>query len=86
MVRSTPDDFPNLRSYDFRLSAGVTNIILSMPHRGRLNLLTDLLQLPPRALFAKVRGGSEIPLDILEEGVSGDVISHLGAFLLYGQT
>lgn len=27
--------------------SGVTDIILGMPHRGRLNLLTGLLQLPP---------------------------------------
>ncbi|XP_055789243.1 2-oxoadipate dehydrogenase complex component E1-like isoform X2 [Salvelinus fontinalis] len=33
----------------FRLSAhsGVTDIVMGMPHRGRLNLLTGLLQFPP---------------------------------------
>lgn len=32
-----------------KLSAygGITDIIIGMPHRGRLNLLTGLLQLPP---------------------------------------
>lgn len=45
-----------------------------MPHRGRLNLLTSLLQYAPRALFNKIRGGWEIPEEL---GASGDVISHL---------
>lgn len=48
-----------------------------MPHRGRLNLLTGLLEFPARALFHKVRGGSEIPAELLEAGAFGDVISHL---------
>ena len=46
-----------------------------MPHRGRLNLLTDLLQFSPAALFHKIKGGSEVPEGI---NASGDVISHLG--------
>jgi probable 2-oxoglutarate dehydrogenase E1 component DHKTD1 len=46
-----------------------------MPHRGRLNLLTDLLKYPPRALFHKIKGNSELPEWL---GASGDVISHLG--------
>ena len=48
---------------------------LAMPHRGRLNLLTDLLQFSPSLLFHKIKGGSEIPE---EYGGEGDVISHLG--------
>ena len=27
--------------------SGVTDVIIGMPHRGRLNLLTGLLQFPP---------------------------------------
>ncbi len=27
--------------------SGVTDIVIGMPHRGRLNLLTGLLQFPP---------------------------------------
>lgn len=56
--------------------AGVEHIIMAMPHRGRLNLLTDLLKLSPSALFHKIKGGSEIPEEL---GYSGDVISHLVA-------
>ncbi|RUS14431.1 thiamine diphosphate-binding protein, partial [Endogone sp. FLAS-F59071] len=54
--------------------AGVRDVVLGMPHRGRLNLLTDLLQYPSAALFHKVKGNSEFPLDVLG---SGDVLSHI---------
>ncbi|KAG8855335.1 hypothetical protein FRB96_007133 [Tulasnella sp. 330] len=56
--------------------AGVENIVACMPHRGRLSLLTDLLQLPPTALFHKIKGGSEIPDDL---GATADVVSHLAS-------
>jgi probable 2-oxoglutarate dehydrogenase E1 component DHKTD1 len=55
--------------------AGVQHIVLAMPHRGRLNLLAGLLQLPPASLFHKIKGGYEIPEEL---GAVGDVISHLG--------
>ncbi|KAH9931047.1 dehydrogenase E1 and transketolase domain-containing protein 1 [Amylocystis lapponica] len=57
-------------------SAGVEHIVLAMPHRGRLNLLTGLLELSPSALFHKIKGNAEVPDDL---DVSGDVISHLVA-------
>lgn len=53
---------------------GVEHIVLAVPHRGRLNLITDLLRFSPAALFHKIKGGSEIPEEL---GYSGDVISHL---------
>jgi probable 2-oxoglutarate dehydrogenase E1 component DHKTD1 len=46
-----------------------------MPHRGRLNLLTGLLEYNPTALFHKVKGGREVDESL---DVSGDVLSHLG--------
>lgn len=46
-----------------------------MPHRGRLNLLTGLLEYDPIALFHKIKGGSEVDESL---DVSGDVLSHLG--------
>lgn len=54
--------------------AGLKNIVVGMPHRGRLNLLTDLLQYPPQALFHKLKGNSELPPNTVG---SGDVLSHL---------
>jgi 2-oxoglutarate dehydrogenase complex dehydrogenase (E1) component-like enzyme len=59
-------------------AAGVQHIVLAMPHRGRLNLLTGLLQLPPASLFHKIKGGYEIPEEL---GAVGDVISHLGTIV-----
>uniref|UniRef100_A0A672M6C3 2-oxoadipate dehydrogenase complex component E1 n=1 Tax=Sinocyclocheilus grahami TaxID=75366 RepID=A0A672M6C3_SINGR len=60
----------------FRSAAysGVTDVVMGMPHRGRLNLLTGLLQFPPELMFRKMRGLSEFP----ENSPSiGDVLSHL---------
>ncbi|KAI9505842.1 hypothetical protein GGI25_001250 [Coemansia spiralis] len=54
--------------------AGITEAVLGMPHRGRLNILVDLLKYPPRALFHKLQGNTEFP-DSLP--ASGDVISHI---------
>ncbi|KAI7824290.1 hypothetical protein BX661DRAFT_172529 [Kickxella alabastrina] len=45
-----------------------------MPHRGRLNILVDLLKYSPRALFHKLQGNAEFPEDL---PASGDVISHI---------
>uniref|UniRef100_A0A9L0TMT4 2-oxoadipate dehydrogenase complex component E1 n=1 Tax=Equus caballus TaxID=9796 RepID=A0A9L0TMT4_HORSE len=53
---------------------GITDVIIGMPHRGRLNLLTGLLQLPPELMFRKMRGLSEFPENI---SATGDVLSHL---------
>lgn len=55
---------------------GVKDIILGMPHRGRLNVLCNVMSKPFRALFHEFRGGSANPDDV--EG-SGDVKYHLGA-------
>eukprot|EP00761_Pharyngomonas_kirbyi_P013892 gb/GECH01013921.1/.p1 GENE.gb/GECH01013921.1/~~gb/GECH01013921.1/.p1 ORF type:complete len:928 (+),score=206.49 gb/GECH01013921.1/:1-2784(+) len=54
--------------------SGVGNVVVGMPHRGRLNLLANVLGFPVRGIINKARGGSEIP-----EGSdsSGDVLSHL---------
>ncbi|KIM37025.1 hypothetical protein M413DRAFT_448750 [Hebeloma cylindrosporum] len=82
--------FPNLKRYGLEggesmipaldslfcaaSQAGVQHIMLAMPHRGRLNLLTDLLKYSPVALFHKIKGGYEIPEEL---GAEGDVLSHL---------
>ncbi|XP_015246514.1 PREDICTED: probable 2-oxoglutarate dehydrogenase E1 component DHKTD1, mitochondrial isoform X1 [Cyprinodon variegatus] len=53
---------------------GVTDIVIGMPHRGRLNLLTGLLKFPPELMFRKMRGLSEFPDT---SPAIGDVLSHL---------
>jgi 2-oxoglutarate dehydrogenase E1 component len=55
---------------------GVQEIIVGMPHRGRLNVLTQVMGKPHRALFHEFKGGSSTPDET--EG-SGDVKYHLGA-------
>jgi 2-oxoglutarate dehydrogenase E1 component len=55
---------------------GVQDIIVGMPHRGRLNVLAAVMAKPYRAIFHEFQGGSSLPSDI--EG-SGDVKYHLGA-------
>src|ERR1700742_2098702 len=55
---------------------GVKEIVVGMPHRARLNVLTQVMGKPHRALFHEFKGGSANPEDV--EG-SGDVKYHLGA-------
>jgi 2-oxoglutarate dehydrogenase E1 component len=55
---------------------GVRDLVLGMPHRGRLNILAAVMAKPYRAIFHEFQGGSSTPSDI--EG-SGDVKYHLGA-------
>jgi 2-oxoglutarate dehydrogenase E1 component len=55
---------------------GVSEIVIGMPHRGRLNVLANVMGKPYRAIFNEFRGGSAHPDEV--EG-SGDVKYHLGA-------
>jgi 2-oxoglutarate dehydrogenase E1 component len=55
---------------------GVQDIILGMAHRGRLNVLTNVMSKPFQAVFHEFKGGSFKPDEV--EG-SGDVKYHLGA-------
>ena len=55
---------------------GVTEIVLGMSHRGRLNVLATVMSKPHRAVFHEFKGGSFAPDEV--EG-SGDVKYHLGA-------
>ena len=55
---------------------GVEEIVIGMPHRGRLNVLANVMSKPIRAIFHEFHGGSAKPDEV--EG-SGDVKYHLGA-------
>ena len=57
-------------------SLGVKDIVIGMPHRGRLSVLANVMQKPYRAIFNEFQGGSSKPEDV--DG-SGDVKYHLGA-------
>jgi 2-oxoglutarate dehydrogenase E1 component len=54
---------------------GVKEIVFGMAHRGRLNVLAQVMGKPHRAIFKEFKGGSSKPDDV--EG-SGDVKYHLG--------
>ncbi|WP_299899156.1 2-oxoglutarate dehydrogenase E1 component [uncultured Ruegeria sp.] len=55
---------------------GLSDIVIGMPHRGRLNVLANVMGKPYRAIFNEFQGGSYKPEDV--DG-SGDVKYHLGA-------
>ncbi|MEP9397549.1 2-oxoglutarate dehydrogenase E1 component [Mesorhizobium sp. KR2-14] len=55
---------------------GMKEIVFGMAHRGRLNVLSQVMAKPHRAIFHEFKGGSFAPDDV--EG-SGDVKYHLGA-------
>jgi 2-oxoglutarate dehydrogenase E1 component len=55
---------------------GVRDIVIGMPHRGRLSVLANVMGKPYRAIFNEFQGGSFKPEDV--DG-SGDVKYHLGA-------
>ncbi len=54
---------------------GVREIVYGMSHRGRLNVLANVMAKPYRVIFHEFSGGSANPGDV---GGSGDVKYHLG--------
>src|SRR5690349_6194667 len=54
---------------------GVTEIDVGMAHRGRLNILTNVMGKRAQAIFHEFAGGATNPADV---GGSGDVKYHLG--------
>jgi 2-oxoglutarate dehydrogenase E1 component len=55
---------------------GLSDIVLGMAHRGRLNVLANVMGKPYQAIFHEFKGGSSTPEEV--EG-SGDVKYHLGS-------
>jgi len=54
---------------------GVEEIDVGMAHRGRLNILSNVMGKPAKAIFNEFAGGATNPADV---GGSGDVKYHLG--------
>lgn len=54
---------------------GIKEIVIGMPHRGRLNVLANVMRKPYQAIFSEFKGGSANPEDTAG---SGDVKYHLG--------
>jgi len=54
---------------------GLKEVVIGMPHRGRLNVLANFMGKPFSAIFSEFQGGAAHPEDV---GGSGDVKYHLG--------
>ncbi len=54
---------------------GLRELVIGMPHRGRLNVLANFMDKPFRAIFSEFEGNSPNPDDVMG---SGDVKYHLG--------
>ncbi|GAB4360335.1 MAG: 2-oxoglutarate dehydrogenase E1 component [Kiloniellaceae bacterium] len=54
---------------------GLKEVVIGMPHRGRLNVLANFMGKPFQAIFSEFEGGAAHPEDV---GGSGDVKYHLG--------
>ena len=54
---------------------GLKEVVVGMPHRGRLNVLANFMGKPFQAIFSEFKGGAANPEDV---GGSGDVKYHLG--------
>ena len=57
-------------------AVGIEEVVIGMPHRGRLNVLTRTMGKPYVAVFSEFQGTASSPDDV--QG-SGDVKYHLGA-------
>lgn len=56
------------------------HIVIGMPHRGRLNLLSILMETPPAKIFHKFKGFSELPANA--KGMA-DIATHFGEKSVY---
>ena len=58
---------------DKSVTFGVNSIVMGMPHRGRLNILSNVVRKPNVSIFSEFSGSKDDSV----EG-SGDVKYHLG--------
>ncbi|KAA9225500.1 multifunctional oxoglutarate decarboxylase/oxoglutarate dehydrogenase thiamine pyrophosphate-binding subunit/dihydrolipoyllysine-residue succinyltransferase subunit [Corynebacterium amycolatum] len=59
---------------DTAAGAGLDEVVIGMPHRGRLNVLANIVGKPLRQIFTEFEGN----IDPAQVGGSGDVKYHLG--------
>lgn len=57
---------------DTSVEHGIEDVVIGMPHRGRLNMLSNVVRKPNESIFSEFTGSKEF-----DEG-SGDVKYHLG--------
>jgi len=61
---------------DELVSNGAEEVVIGMPHRGRLNVLANVVRKPLEQIFAEFQG--IMPDDVEDWALSGDVKYHLG--------
>ncbi|KAK5981291.1 hypothetical protein GCK32_018978, partial [Trichostrongylus colubriformis] len=72
-LRAELEQLKNETGHLRALMLAPVKIFVGIAHRGRLNLLTEMMQFPVVQMFRKMRGKPEFPDDV--HG-SGDVLSH----------
>jgi 2-oxoglutarate decarboxylase len=60
-------------------NAGAREVVIGMAHRGRLNVLAHIVNLPYETIFAEFEGGRHVEETLTPEGGTGDVKYHHGA-------
>jgi 2-oxoglutarate dehydrogenase E1 component len=60
-------------------TSGAREVVIGMAHRGRLNVLAHIVNLPYETIFAEFEGGSHVEETLTPEGGTGDVKYHHGA-------
>ena len=69
---------PGLKTcIDALVDDGIEEIVMCMPHRGRLNVLANVVRKPLAQIFAEFQG-KKSKTEVEEWGNSGDVKYHLG--------
>ncbi len=63
---------------------GVSEVVMGMAHRGRLNVLTHVIGLPYETLLAEFEGGRQVEETLTPRGGTGDVKYHHGAAGTFG--
>jgi 2-oxoglutarate dehydrogenase E1 component len=60
-------------------ASGARKVVIGMAHRGRLNVLAHVVNLPYETIFAEFEGGRHVEETLTPEGGTGDVKYHHGA-------
>ncbi len=60
-------------------TSGAREVVIGMAHRGRLNVLAHIVNLPYETIFAEFEGGRHVEETLTPEGGTGDVKYHHGA-------
>jgi multifunctional 2-oxoglutarate metabolism enzyme len=67
------------RTVEHAAASGVHDVVLGMAHRGRLNVLAHVVNLPYEKILAEFEGGLKVEETLTPEGGTGDVKYHHGA-------